>query len=252
VSQFSLRKWYLDCVADDGTAWIGYWGDLRWGQVHVPFVSSLSDAKTTSALRSEPEPRDDGEQLTWSAPSLDVEVLLRPLVTAEPWGLHDGVRWHCVAPRADAIVKLGGRTIRGLGYAEVLELTVPPWRLPLRELHWGRFTGETTSLVWIEWRGPSPLRVALWDGQPAEVRAIGAGEIALAGGKRLVMTGTSPLREDSLARTLKPLRPLARLLPRTLQGAVEQKWLSRGTMFAGDRPIDEGWAIHELFTFGAD
>lgn len=254
--QWSLRKWYLDCVAADGVAWIGYWGRLRWGPLRVSFVSSLvhdgDETTTATRVRADAEPRHDGDAVRWSAPSLGVELELAPRVGGVAKELHEGVTWRCVAPCGDAVVHLPGRTLQGRGYAEVLEMRVPPWQLPIRELRWGRVLGTRTSLVWIQWTGAKPLQVIARDGAFVEAASIADDEVRLADGTRVTMSQRSPIREARLAETLRPLRAVAPLLPRALTGSVEQKWRSRGTIAPPERPIDTGWVIHELLTFAAD
>lgn len=254
--QWNLRKWYVDCVAADGAAWIGYWGCLRWGPLRVSFVSSLvhdrEGTTTSTRVRADTEPQHDGEAVRWSAPSLNVDFQLAPRVNGVEQELYDGVRWRCISPCGDAVVMLPGRTIRGRGYAEVLEMRVPPWRLPIRELRWGRVLGGETSLVWIQWTGAQPLQLVARDGAFVEAASIDDDAVQLADGTRVTMSQRSAIREAPLAETLRPLRAVASLLPRALTGSVEQKWRSRGTIAAPERPIDEGWVIHELLTFAAD
>ena len=48
------------------------------------------------------------------------------------------VDWTCEMPRART--RIG--EVCGDGYAEVLHMTVPPWKLPIDELRWGRFHGQ--------------------------------------------------------------------------------------------------------------
>jgi hypothetical protein len=40
-SPFSLSKWYMDCVADDGTAFVGYHARLRWRRLTIHYASIL-------------------------------------------------------------------------------------------------------------------------------------------------------------------------------------------------------------------
>lgn len=247
----SIRKWYLDCVAEDG-AWIGYWGEVRWGALHVSFVSSLMhDGTQTTRVRSAAEPQHD-RVVRWSPSSLGVHYELAPRVSGVERELHDGVTWRCVVPCGDAIVRLPDRTLRGRGYAEVLEMTVAPWSLPIRELRWGRILGEHTSVVWIQWTGAKPLQVVVRDGAFAEATHIGDDAVRLTDGTNVSITRQTVLREDSLANTLRPLRAIAPLLPRMFTETIERKWLGRGTIATPDRPIEEGPVVHELVTFAAD
>ncbi len=59
------------------------------------------------------------------------------------------VEWHCLMPRAR--VRIGKRS--GLRYAEHLNITVAPWKLPIRTLRWGRFATPSDWIVWIDWQG---------------------------------------------------------------------------------------------------
>ena len=221
----------------------------------MPFVSSLlhdGTATTASRVRSDAEPIRDGHAFRWSPDSLGVEMELTPRVEGVEKELHDGVVWRCVAPSGDAIVRLPGRVLRGRGYAEVLEMRVAPWSLPMRELRWGRAIGEHTSVVWIQWTGAKPLQLAVRDGALAEAASIDDGEVRLAGGTRVLLSRHAVLREDRLGRTLKPLRAILPRLPLALTGAIEQKWVSRATFLTPDRPNEEGWAVHERLAFAAD
>jgi hypothetical protein len=214
---------------------------VRWGALRVAFASSLihdgSKAQTTMRVRRDAEPVRDERAIRWSPRSLDVDLELTQRVQSIERELHDGVMWHCVAPCGDAIVRLPGRDLRGRGYAEVLEMSVAPWSLPIRELRWGRAAGAQRSLVWIQWIGAKPLRIAVLDGALAEAADIADDSVRLADGMSVTLSDPIVLREDHLGRTLKP------------PGAIERKWRSRATLAAPDRPRDEGWAIHELITF---
>ena len=214
----------------------------------MSFVSSLihqgGQTTTTNRVRADAEPQCDEHGVRWASPSLGVDFELTPRVSGVEVQLHDGVVWRCVAPCGDA--RMNG--IVGRGYAEVLEMTVAPWSLPMRELRWGRAIGERTSLVWIQWSGAKPLQVAVHDGALANVVHIDDDLVRLADGTSVTLSQHSVLREDSLANTLRPLRALGPLLPRVLTSAIERKWRSRATI----SPNDEGWAIHEHLTFAAD
>jgi hypothetical protein len=254
MTSWNLRKWYFDCVAEDGTVWIGYAGWVRWGALKVSFASSLSSTTKTS-LRACEEPRIANGRLDWSCEAIGVRQLGAAQAGGSllpPQELYPGVTWQCVAPAADVTVTLRDREIRGRGYAEVLEMSAPPWTLPIRQLRWGRLAGETTALAWIQWTGGHPVNLVLRDGAFETAAAIGDEEVLLADGTRLMLTQPSLIRSDRLAKTLRPLKPIASRLPKLFTGTMEQKWRSRGTVSAPGRPSEEGWVIHELITFPAD
>jgi hypothetical protein len=244
---FQLEKWYLDVVAEDGRALVAYWLELRWRSLRVRAASTLVAGATgatrerTTLVAGLPPRLEDGA-VRFACGRLDVAGRWSPLVAAAGATLLDGpqghVTWECVAPTARVSATVGGETFEGLGYAERLTMTVPPWRLPIRELRWGRFAADEGGLVWIEWRGDVPRALAFRDGRPvplAEVRQDGVS----AGGVELTLTDAVPLRSGALGRG--PLRRLAGALPAAFLRVDERKWRARGS--AGGA---SGWVIHEV------
>lgn len=223
--------------------------------MRVSFASSFlfadGRARMSTSLSAGSEPRFDNGGLTWVSPPIGVEARLMPNCSGAESQLHEGVRWNCVMPSADAVVQLPGRTLRGGGYGELLEITMAPWRLPIRELYWGRATCGTTSLVWIRWSGAHPLQHVWRNGVAVDATLVEDDRILLADGMHLEMSERVVLREERLAETLKPLRALAAIGARALHDTVERKWRSRGALFDGDRRIGEGWVIHERVEFAA-
>lgn len=63
------------------------------------------------------------------------------------------LRWVVPVPRAriEGSVRVGGLEVcftGGLGYSDFVQTDVPPWRLPLRELLWGRALGPDRLAIW--------------------------------------------------------------------------------------------------------
>lgn len=125
-----MRKWYLDCVTAEGESVVLYQAQLRWGALAIRYASALGGGTT---LRATAEPSVDGDTVAWSAPRLGVEGTWRALAPARRETLFPGVEWRCVQPRARVSLLFDGRRLSGLGYVEMLTLTVPPWRLPIEE-----------------------------------------------------------------------------------------------------------------------
>lgn len=222
-----MRKWYLDCVTRQGEPVVLYHAQVRWGALALRYASVLGGA---TSLRHTPEPRVEGDTVTFRAPRLGIDGTWRALAPAHEERLSDGVEWWCVQPRAKVSLRLGDRALSGLGYVETLTLTRPPWRLPFDELRWGRFCAADRGAVWIEWRGAHPLDLALIDGAPA----------GFAPG-RLGLHDHRVLRSGRIGETALAMVPRLERLPGRILGLSETKWLSRGAL-AGS----EGWAIHEV------
>ena len=256
---FHLVKWYLDLVTDEGEVLIGYAADLRWGALRLRYAATLS-GRAPGPFRGAthllgvrlPEARDGvvrwrvgarGPRGEWTAVRAGPERVLLD-------GPEGEVRWSCLhAASAGRARTARGPELQGRGYVERLELTIPPWRLPLHELRWGRFVSDGAALAWIEWRGPRPLRLVLRDGQPVEPASVSDDEVTAAG-STLRLSDPVTLRDGELGLTvLRPLPLLRRALPAAMLGTRETKWLSRGELQQPDGRRARGWALHELVRF---
>jgi hypothetical protein len=160
------------------------------------------------------------------------------------------VEWHCLLPRARGRVVLAdGVAVEGLGYVERLGLTLPPWKLPIRELRWGRFLSESEGVVWIDWRGPRPLTLLTVNGAEVDAARVGDEAVTWSAG-RLELEAGSALREGSLGRNVLARVPvLSFLAPRAVRETHERKRLRRGTLVSGGRD-ETGWVIDEVVRFG--
>jgi hypothetical protein len=208
-TSFELRKWYVDCVDEGGNVAIAYWAKLRWRYINLYYRTIALNGRERRC-----------SELEWRQ-SVSMEASAPP-VHRRLYEHADGfVDWLCEMPRAK--VRIG--EMRGEGYAELLHMTVPPWKLPIDELRWGRFIGGGKWAVWIEWRGPEPRTWTFGDGAPA-----------------LRLEDQRVLTDRRIGDAV----PLIKwLLPRRIRNARERKWCSRASL--GD---DRGWAIHEIVSFG--
>jgi len=253
---FSLSKWYLDCVGESGDAAILYRASLRWGVLRLQYGAALvgpSTGKPTHryTLRPESEPiaAADGT-INWSCERLGARGTwtrrASPIKRTLLNGDQGGIDWHCLCPRADAVVQIGEHVVRGSGYVEHLTMTLKPWQLPLDELRWGRFLSPDDAMVWIGWGGASPRTWAWVNGSEARDATITAHGVEMPShGVALTVGGGRVLRTGQLAKTaLQPLRAAAVLIPRWRR-ASETKWVARGTVTSPHRMIN-GWVVHEV------
>jgi hypothetical protein len=140
--------------------------------------------------------------------------------------------------------------IEGLGYVERMDLTLRPWRLPIRDLRWGRFLSDGIGVVWIEWRGPRPLTLLSVNGTAVDGAHLGDDAVAWPGGL-LEMEPGAVLREGALGTTALARVPLGRLLaPHSMRETYECKRLRRGRLVGADGRMETGWAIDEVVHFG--
>jgi hypothetical protein len=259
-SSFRLRKWYLDCVAADGTAFIGYHALLSWRGLSIEYAATLfapagGAVRQQHAVRGGSAPRVEAGGCGWDSALLGVQAhwstrapaIRRTLLRTE----EGGIRWTCHQPRAHALVRLGGNDdgsieISGSGYVEEMELTVPPWRLPFRRLWWGRFVGADTSLIWIGWHGATRRRLALLDGERHRITRLRRTGVS-AGDADLSIENGRALREGSIVgNVLSAVPAVVSMMPASFRRATEHKRIGRGTLRRSGRPDVMGWTIHEV------
>lgn len=258
---FSLRKWYLDCVADNGDTFIGYSAALHWKALTIHYSSITttrgnSGASTETSLGKSSFPRMSDRRIDWSSKALNLvgtwTLMSKPIQQTlydSPEGM---VTWSCVHPRSKADISFGKKEhIAGLGYAELLEITVKPWQLPIAELRWGRFLSERDALVWIEWRGGAPLSVVFHNGKQIRDASISDEQVAIDGDRTvLTLTERTELRKGVLLSTALSVIPgIAAIIPARMLQTYECKWRSRGVLSTNGSSCSSGWAIHEIVRY---
>jgi hypothetical protein len=264
---FRLSKWYLDCMTPGGDAVVVYAAELGWSRIALRYASVLEleggRPRVATSLRGHESPVARDGSLAWSSAPLGVRGTWRAIAPPVEETLLDSgdgsVVWRCLQPASRVALHLGAaesgastRAVDGLGYAEQLTTTIAPWRLPIQELHWGRFVSEPDgdgvhdSLVWIDWRGPHAVRLVLRGGARVDAD-VSEERIGLADGSALTLDRRDVLREGAIGGTVLGAIPQLRdAVPGRILGVHERKWRSRGVLERpGRRPI-EGWAIHEV------
>lgn len=257
-----VSKWYVDLVAPNGEAVIGYAARIRWGRLRLNYSASLrldgaGQVTERMSLRGFREPSWRGSAFTWECRPLRLAARwepLRPPTDNERAGEmllrtpRGDVRWQLLSGRAQGTWTQQGRRLAGVGYIERLDITLPPWELPIDELYWGRFVSDEgqgeDDAAWIEWRGPHPLRLVWRRGEMvADPAAPAFDDQAAPGELGLTLSDPVTLRDGALVTTVFSKIPvLRRVLPTRMLGARETKWRSRGAMPNGAT----GWAIHEV------
>ena len=257
---FTLSKWYFDCVAPDGRVVIGYWASLAWRRLaftwqNVVLYEAGKPPARRSSLVPAPPPDVSGDAIRWRAPALgcviDVKSRQRPI---EERLLDDStgvVEWRAEAPAAVVSVELRGFTpVQGPGYAERILVTVPPWRLPIRELRWGRWidAASSRSVVWIDWRGESPRTWVFVDGHVAP-SAVVTDEGVSAGVLNVVVGERRTLEALSFSQIAATIPPLQAVVPKSLLALRQTRWCSNATLEEGHSAALSGRAIHEVVVF---
>ena len=257
---FSLGKYYVDFVTSEGYYFIGYSAQMNWVGIEVNYRAtihhpSILGVKSGPSLSSRGGPVLDNSVLTWNNPKLGFEGQWRQRSPADSHILHqedDGlVEWNCLQPSARAqMTTASGTTFDGLGYVEYLKMTIPPWRLGLRTLLWGRFVSEHHSVVWIVWQGQYPLALLICDGQRIANPRV-SDDYVNCEDFELSLERAETIRAGSIGETLVSKLPsVLRTAPVEFLGGLEEKYVSRGKLAFGDGSNHTGWVIHERVSWG--
>lgn len=257
---FAFTKWYFDSVCEDGRTAIGYCTALTWRGLSLSWEAlSLwhADRRTLerSSLAGSGMPSRADGQIAWHAPALGCSFradVCQPAAAIRLFENSTGfVDWRCEAPLARVTWEIAGSApLHGLGYVECLELTVPPWRLPIRELRWGRWAARDAghSIVWIDWRGEHPHTWVLVDGMRAPALEVHDDCVELATSTLTLWSGHT-LSSRALDEIVGRIPSLRAIVPASLLVLREVKMLSRGTwQRLGQSPVD-GPALHERVVF---
>lgn len=258
---FRLAKWYIDCAGDDGRTAIGYRASLGWRGLSIDWQAVTvyepgDEPVHRSSLAGGAAPSREGGRLRWRPSALgcafDLDVRRPPLARRLFETGAGFVDWRCDAPVAFVEVELeSGPPVRGTGYAEELTLTIPPWRLPIRELRWGRWMDPAAerSVVWIDWTGRAVKRTHVFvDGAIAPEASVDDACIRTPMAT-LTLASSSTLRGLALADVIRGVPALRAIAPSSLLALRDTKWSSLGTLRRPGAPPLHGRAIHERVTF---
>ncbi len=261
MEKFTLRKSYLDVVDATGRCAILYSAEIGWGSIAagwdaVSLYEPGQPARHRSAWRTAaasrgvaPAARGRAGGIEWRSEALGCRAACVPSSPAFAARLLDTVAgtldWSCDAPGAAARFETDqGTAIEGAGYAERVVLAMPPWKLPIDELRWGRWVEPATkrSIVWIDWTGETRLALVLENGVRQADAAVGERSVHCAAGT-LELSAARAIYSRTLAEALGGV-PLVNRLPARWRALEDRKTLSRGTLGS-----QSGWAIHETVRF---
>ncbi|MFZ5624166.1 MAG: hypothetical protein ACOY71_07015 [Gemmatimonadota bacterium] len=132
-----------------------------------------------------------------------------------------------------------------------VELTIPPWDLPVDELRWGRWLNlaEERSVVWVACSGRDAKRWMLVNGVPDDSASVTADRLRGAGWD-LELRHEHDLARGSLADVADSIGQLRSVLPASLRSVQVAKWLGRGTFAASGGRQLAGWSVQEVVHFG--
>jgi len=263
---FHLSKWFLDFVNDNGDAMIFYSAKLTWQGWSASYTSwlhfnTLSGITLKSRFRNVQIPRSEDDLLIWKDARFGVSGKWKSLagvIKARLFDSEEGyLDWTCFQPASKVQLKIRDKVLEGSGYAEQLILTIPPWKIPMDELLWGRFGSEGNTLVWIELREKERRKWLLLNGARIENCIIEDDHISLPG-KDLFLKLDQGVKLESEKKIFSVVEKLIRyipgfskVIPISFLMAEEVKWLSKGELQIQGKTITSGMAIHERVNFKA-
>ena len=264
-SNFKLKKWYFDGISEDGRALICYSAVMSWRMLSVQYASYLyldgkGQAHSESRYRDAPLPAIEGDIIRWEDTKLQIRGEWRSAAPPVRTKLHDSeegyLDWHCHQPAARCHIQLRNEPpITGFGYAECLEMTIPPWKMGFSELRWGRFAHPESPVVWIDLRG-EPNRNWIFRGQEM-IRDGEATDTTVRipeSDTELILTGHTPIEDkqkimEVVQSVIGWMPGFDQFTPLHFLKAQETKWRSRGTLISPGQSEKTGWVIHELVKF---
>ena len=257
---FTLSKWYLDCVAENGDVFIGYYLSMRYKKLRLNYSAVLSciDNKVKQQGSNVPgkySPHKEETLIEWHCPLLNIDgkwvskssPIDRTLLES-PEG---NIQWQCYQPGSLVQIKRDGlQPFVGLGYVERLEMNIPSWKLPIDELRWGRLVCENNHVVWIEWRGSYPQVLIYHNGVVVAGGLVSGESIETQDGLKIELENHFTLRKGKIGSSaLGSLMALTSIAPLKLLKVHEHRLRSRGTLKKNGSVLDRGWAIHEVVRF---
>lgn len=254
ASPFRLEKWYFDFVTEDGRAFIGYTAYLQWWMLSLHYYGYLylderHQVHQVNHFRKGHPLTNTTGKLAWQVPGIhglwhQQQPAVRETLLHNQQGVID---WHVIMPTARAEVKsekLG--TLAGLGYVEHISMTIPPWRLPINRLIWGRFIAGSESIVWIRWFSSSVPKTLVFHNRTRYDIATIEDDVIRFGENSLQLTERCCLRAGSIGSTvLSNAGWVKYLFPKSIRSLRENKWRSHGVLQNSSGETAEGWAIHE-------
>jgi len=264
IGNFHLSKWFLDFVGESGEVMIFYSAKLIWRGLSVSYTSWLDYQAATgvqfkSGFRNVQVPQTNDEVITWNDPKFGVSGTWKSLATMIQTKLVDTeegyLDWKCYQPASKVQLRINERVLEGRGYAEQLILTLPPWKIPMDELRWGRYGSDENNMVWIELREKEKKQWLWLNGEKIENCIIEDDCISMPD-KELVLTLDRGVLLESEKKIFSVVEKLIhylpgfnKIMPLKFIMADEFKWFSKGQLQKNNKTLSEGTTIHELLNF---
>ena len=255
LSEFSLKKWYMDAADDQGNVFIGYWIAMQWRSLMLSGYQYLwhipgQGINTQTEFSKQPEPVWlTPDSLSWQFKNLNASWTSIGTGIEKTIELGKGkIEWYCTQPKAKAKIELPQFAISGWGYTEYININLPIWKLPFHTLYWGRTHSDNHYLTWIKLEGTIELNTVWLDGKSDNILTISNKQIS-GSSFNLDLGDNIPLREGKVISTvLSPFKHIIRLFPKNAFLMDEQKWYNQGFLKT-DGTREKAVSIYEKVTW---
>ncbi len=263
-NSFKIIKWYLDFIGENGEAMIFYAAEIYWKGLKVPYSSMLmklpgKPAVQKTALKKVSLPHIDGAELNWKNTYLGLQGVWeqqgKPLNACLFESEEGALAWNCWQPSSRVTLTINGERLEGKGYAEELILTVPAWKIPMQELHWGRSLSEDNYIVWIEIKGDDTRKWLWYNGERMEQFEIGDSQVLIKDKRVLLELDQAEILEHekkihNVVKVLVRYLPgFNKIIPTNFLMAEGYKWFSSVVENYEDGSKIKASAIHEYVNF---
>jgi len=300
MNPFYLKKWYFDLVSPEGDALYFYFITARiagFAQATASAHLLTGDGQEVRAIEKTPFAAADaagnlrlgrhafgfgrsGVEVRMEFNNLTLDLTYSSRVG--PWWPTEGgvlfsqngrtprnLRWHVPVPssRVEGVITIDAvkKHVTGDGYLDVVETDIPPWRLPLAELQWGRahFAEQTVVFNQIKTRRGDFIRNLLLAGNTKDPERRGRPDSAeqsfslqadpddvqtslgRAGAFGLLLARRKVIEESPVVTAERFKSRSARRLIRRLTGDPQEKKMISGASLELDGKTISGTALHE-------
>ena len=153
------------------------------------------------------------------------------------------------------VVHIDGKTHTGKGYVEQIVLTIPPWKIPIDELRWGRYISDDDNMVWVDFKNGDRQQWVWINGEKMETVSINDDQIrvfdkSLDMDMKIIHTIEDEKSISNVVENLVHFLPgFKKILPLKFLLAHNYKWVSKGVLSTNGRPNSHGNVVHELVKF---
>jgi hypothetical protein len=251
-NNFHLQKWYFDSIDEKDNLAIAYITHISWKKIKISFSSLLlkkssGKLKVRNSLKKQSLPVHQLQSLSFDNSLYTIQLhAKKPGISEKLFESEKGcIEWLCYYPSADISIDYGKECVRGSGYAEELRMSLKPWELKIKELHWGRYISETESVVWIQWRGDWSKFFIWHNGKRITEGEINESQVSF-GNFTLKFDEPIMLRSGPVYATAFKKSLLFRILfPFKIMQSEETKWMAKAKLYLNTEINSVGKCIYE-------